>query len=84
MTTAATVFGHLPLVFVTGPGSEARNSIGTVLVTGMVIGTMFTLFVVPVFYSLIAAEHAGAPAEARQASSEPYVFGPGLPALEQA
>src|SRR5688572_24699014 len=57
MTTVATVFGHLPLVFVTGPGSEARNSIGMVLVTGMIIGTIFTLFVVPVFYSLIAAEH---------------------------
>jgi multidrug efflux pump len=58
MTSAATVFGHMPLVFVSGPGSEARNSIGTVLVTGMTIGTLFTLFVVPVFYSLIAAEHA--------------------------
>jgi multidrug efflux pump len=57
MTSAATVFGHLPLVFVSGPGSEARNSIGTVLVSGMAIGTIFTLFVVPVFYSLIAAEH---------------------------
>jgi multidrug efflux pump len=57
MTSAATVFGHLPLVFVSGPGSEARNSIGTVLVAGMAIGTIFTLFVVPVFYSLIAAEH---------------------------
>ena len=57
MTSAATVFGHLPLVFVSGPGSEARNSIGIVLVTGMTIGTLFTLFVVPVFYSLIAAEH---------------------------
>ncbi len=51
MTSAATVFGHLPLVFVSGPGSEARNSIGTVLVSGMTIGTVFTLFVVPVFYS---------------------------------
>jgi multidrug efflux pump len=61
MTTAATVFGHLPLVFVSGPGSEARNSIGTVLVTGMAIGTVFTLFVVPVFYSLIAAEHKPSP-----------------------
>jgi multidrug efflux pump len=60
MTTVATVFGHLPLVFVSGPGSEARNSIGMVLVTGMIIGTVFTLFVVPVFYSLIAAEHAPA------------------------
>src|SRR5947208_347682 len=57
MTSAATVFGHLPLVFATGPGSAARNSIGTVLVAGMSVGTLFTLFVVPVFYSLIAAEH---------------------------
>jgi multidrug efflux pump len=57
MTSAATVFGHFPLVLVTGPGSEARNSIGTVLVTGMLIGTVFTLFVVPVYYSLIAAQH---------------------------
>ncbi len=58
MTTAATVFGHLPLVFVTGPGAEARNSIGIVLVTGMIIGSLFTLFVVPVFYAWIAATHA--------------------------
>jgi multidrug efflux pump len=56
MTSAATIFGHLPLVLVSGPGSAARNSIGTVLVTGMVVGTLFTLFVVPVFYSLIAAQ----------------------------
>lgn len=57
MTTAATVFGHFPLVLVTGPGAKARNSIGIVLVTGMIVGTIFTLFVVPVFYSLIAAKH---------------------------
>ena len=56
MTSAATVFGHLPLVFVSGPGAEARNSIGIVLVTGMIVGTLFTLFVVPVFYTLIATE----------------------------
>jgi len=55
MTSAATVFGHLPLVLVSGPGAAARNSIGTVLVAGMTVGTVFTLFVVPVFYSLIAA-----------------------------
>jgi len=61
MTSVATVFGHLPLVFVSGPGSEARNSIGIVLVTGMSVGTLFTLFVVPVFYSLIAAEHKPSP-----------------------
>jgi multidrug efflux pump len=63
MTSAATVFGHLPLVWVSGPGAEARNSIGTVLVTGMVVGTVFTLVVVPVFYSLIAKD--------RQAAREP-------------
>lgn len=57
MTSAATVFGHFPLVLVSGPGAEARNSIGIVLVTGMIVGTLFTLFVVPVFYTLIAADH---------------------------
>jgi multidrug efflux pump len=57
MTSAATVFGHFPLVLVTGPGAEARNSIGIILVAGMVVGSVFTLFVVPVFYSLIAARH---------------------------
>lgn len=57
MTSAATVFGHLPLVLAMGPGAAARNSIGMMLVTGMTVGTLFTLFVVPVFYSLIAAQH---------------------------
>ena len=57
VTSAATVFGHLPLVLASGPGAAARNSIGIVLVTGMTVGTLFTLFVVPVFYSLIAAQH---------------------------
>ncbi len=60
MTSAATVFGHVPLVLVSGPGAEARNSIGTVLVAGMTVGTIFTLFVVPVFYSLIASGRAPA------------------------
>jgi multidrug efflux pump len=66
MTSAATVFGHLPLVFVTGPGSEARNSIGTMLVTGMVVGSMFTMFIVPVFYAVIAAEKHPVRAEERE------------------
>jgi multidrug efflux pump len=57
MTSAATVFGHFPLVLVTGPGAEARNSIGTVLVAGMAIGTIFTLFVIPALYVIIAADH---------------------------
>jgi multidrug efflux pump len=65
MTSVATVCGHMPLVFVSGPGAMARNSIGTVLVTGMTVGTLFTLFVVPVFYSLLAAQHrAGADGDA--------------------
>ncbi len=76
MTSAATVLGHFPLVLVTGPGSEARNSIGTVLVTGMTVGTVFTLFVVPVFYSLIAAQHQPA-----LATEE---FGPANPILAEA
>ena len=58
MTSAATIFGHLPLVFVTGAGAEARNSIGLVIVAGMAIGTFFTLFVVPSLYVLFAKEHA--------------------------
>jgi multidrug efflux pump len=62
--------GHLPLVFVTGPGAEARNSIGMVLVAGMALGTLFTLFVVPVFYLLLAADHSRAPGEAH---AEPSV-----------
>ena len=57
MTTAATVVGHMPLVFATGPGAGARNSIGTMLVTGMIIGTAFTLFVVPSIYMLVARTH---------------------------
>jgi multidrug efflux pump len=58
MTTAATVVGHLPLVFANGPGAGARNSIGIMLVTGMVIGTAFTLFVVPSIYMLVARKRA--------------------------
>jgi multidrug efflux pump len=57
MTTAATVFGHLPLIFAHGPGAGARNSIGITLVSGMVIGTAFTLFVVPAVYTVVAKAH---------------------------
>jgi multidrug efflux pump len=58
MTTAATIAGHLPLTLVTGAGAAARNSIGLVLVGGMAVGTLFTLFVVPAIYMLIARDHA--------------------------
>ncbi|ANM30181.1 acriflavine resistance protein B [Acidobacteria bacterium Mor1] len=57
MTTVATVLGHFPLVLVSGPGAEARNSIGLVLVSGMAIGTLFTLFVVPSIYVFFARDH---------------------------
>jgi multidrug efflux pump len=60
MTTAATVVGHFPLVLATGPGAGARNSIGLMLVTGMIIGTAFTLFVVPSIYMLVARKHTAA------------------------
>jgi multidrug efflux pump len=58
MTTVATVVGHFPLTLVTGAGAVARNSIGIVLVGGMSIGTLFTLFLVPSLYVLIAKDHS--------------------------
>ena len=57
MTSTATVAGHFPLTLVTGAGAAARNSIGLVLVGGMTIGTLFTLFVVPTIYMLVARDH---------------------------
>ncbi len=54
MTTAATVLGHFPLILAAGPGAGARNSIGIMLVSGMILGTAFTLFVVPSIYVLVA------------------------------
>jgi multidrug efflux pump len=65
MTTAATVVGHAPLIFASGPGAGARNSIGIVLVSGMIVGSVFTLFVVPSIYVLVARTRAAAHLEAR-------------------
>ncbi|MFT7387667.1 MAG: multidrug efflux pump [Candidatus Endobugula sp.] len=59
MTSVATVAGHYPLILVVGAGAEARNSIGIVLVSGMAIGTIFTLFVIPSIYMLIAKDLKG-------------------------
>jgi multidrug efflux pump len=58
MTSGATVAGHFPLTLVTGAGAAARNSIGLVLVGGMAIGTVFTLFVIPCIYLLVARDHS--------------------------
>lgn len=59
MTTGATVLGHFPLVLVSGAGAEARNSIGIILVAGMLIGTFFTLIVLPILYNWLATDHSG-------------------------
>ena len=66
MTSAATIAGHFPLTLVTGAGAAARNSIGLVLVGGMFVGTLFTLFVVPSIYMLIARDHTGDRAKDRE------------------
>ena len=58
MTTVATIAGNFPLTLMTGAGAAARNSIGIVLVSGMSIGTLFTLLVVPSIYMLIAKDHS--------------------------
>lgn len=60
MTTGATVIGHFPLVLVSGAGAEARNSIGIILVAGMLIGTLFTLFILPSVYLVLASRHSKA------------------------
>lgn len=65
MTTFATVAGHFPLTLVTGAGAAARNSIGLVLVGGMTVGTIFTLFVLPSIYVLLAKDHARVASRAR-------------------
>ena len=58
MTSCATVAGHFPLVLANGPGAGSRNSIGIMLVSGMIIGTLFTLFVLPAIYMLIARDRS--------------------------
>ena len=78
MTTAATVAGHTPLILANGPGAGARNSIGIMLVTGMIIGTAFTLFVVPSIYVLVAKTRT-AESEERAAGEATAEALPGLP-----
>jgi multidrug efflux pump len=78
MTTVATVAGHFPLTLVSGPGAVARNSIGIVLVGGMAIGTLFTLFVIPSVYVLIAKDRRHAVAQS--GATRPYVEPEAIPA----
>ena len=71
MTTGAMVLGSLPLAIATGAGAEARNQIGWVIVGGMSIGTVFTLFVVPVMYLLIGRNHQQATAAQARLEASP-------------
>lgn len=75
MTSVATVVGHFPLILASGAGAGARNSIGIVLVSGMIVGTLFTLFMVPAIYTFIAkeknAQHRRQPASDAPFADEP-------------
>jgi multidrug efflux pump len=71
MTTAAMVFGVVPLVIAAGAGAAGRHAMGLVIFTGLSIGTLFTLFVVPAVYMLLGAEHHRAPAAGRDAAAVP-------------
>ena len=71
MTTAAMVFGVIPLVIAAGAGAAGRHAMGLVLFTGLSIGTLFTLFVVPAVYMLLGAEHHRAPAPETGAAPVP-------------
>jgi multidrug efflux pump len=63
MTTAAMIVGVVPLVTASGAGAEGRFNMGLVIMTGIAIGTLFTLFVVPGMYLLLAAERSKAGTE---------------------
>ena len=71
MTTAAMVLGVLPLVFASGPGAASRFSIGLVISSGMSVGTLFTLFVLPVVYTFIAQDHRAEATSARNTELAP-------------
>ena len=80
MTTGAMVLGALPLALATGAGAESRRQIGWVIVGGMSLGTLLTIFVVPTMYSLLARKHA--PGAKKEISLPEQAAGPGAhPAL---
>jgi len=58
MTSAALIVAMIPLLIATGPGAESRFAIGLTIATGLGIGTVLTLFVLPAFYMLIARDHS--------------------------
>jgi multidrug efflux pump len=72
MTTAAMVAGLLPLLTASGAGAASRFSIGIVVVAGMSIGTLFTLFVLPAVYTMLATDHRAAAESERAKDIEKY------------
>lgn len=66
MTTGAMVFGLIPLLFASGAGAASRFGLGLVIVSGMLVGTLFTLFVLPTVYTLLARDHAVASPRQRE------------------
>lgn len=68
MTTAALVFAMIPLLMASGPGAASRFSMGVVIASGMTIGTLFTLFVLPAFYLYLARDHAHERASRQEAA----------------
>jgi multidrug efflux pump len=81
MTTGAMVLGAVPLAIATGAGAESRQDIGWVIVGGLLVGTFFTLFVIPVVYTYLAGS---VNLEAHQPSEElakPAAYGDGLQPL---
>jgi multidrug efflux pump len=66
MTTGAMAFGVVPLLFASGAGANSRFGLGAVIVCGMLVGTLFTLFVLPTIYTLLARDHRVQSARSRQ------------------
>ena len=75
MTTAAMVLGMIPLIFATGAGAVSRFAMGLVIASGIAVGTLFTLFVVPAFYVLIGGDHHTRKAAGEEASPNLVVGG---------
>jgi len=75
MTTAAMVMGLVPLIIASGAGAASRFSIGLVIVTGMSIGTVFTLFVLPMVYTFLAKDHRKA-AKSRRVTEIAEILSP--------
>lgn len=72
MTTGAMVFGLIPLLFASGAGANSRYGLGLVIVAGMLVGTLFTLFILPTVYTLLARDHRTLQAGARQQALQQF------------